>query len=472
MSAERSVGVTGVAGYVPRYRLSGKTVAQVWGGASGAERAVANYDEDALTMACEAALGALSGRDTSRVGACFFASTSAPYIEKSNATVLAAVADLPAPILTADLFGSLRAGTTALRLALDSVRAGSVAEALVAAADLRPVEPGGELELLVGDGAGAALVGGEGVLAAFVDAFAVSHEFTDFWRNDGDRYVKWLSDPTFVRAHGLDRHIAEAVEGLLQRTGRKRQDIGKLVLYGPDARTHAALVRMLRLESAMPAEPVIPRVGSTGTAACLLGLAAALEELQPRQQMLVVSYGNGAEALLFEATEAVRDFRPARPIARQLGAGRPLVHYGKFLRFRRHVATEVVKSFSSVPTLVREERQNLRLYGQRCEDCGAVSYPRRHLCWKCSSDRLVDYRLARRGKIFTFTRDHLVPSPDPPTIMAAADLEGGGRFYAQVTDVDPATVEVDMPVELTFRRLHEGEEYVNYFWKLRPALAP
>lgn len=72
--------------------------------------------------------------------------------------------------------------------------------------------------------------------------------------------------------------------------------------------------------------------------------------------------------------------------------------------------------------------------------------------------------------MFTFTRDHLVPSPDPPTIMAAADLDGGGRFYAQVTDADPSAVEVGTPVELTFRRLHEGEDCVNYFWKLRPLL--
>lgn len=466
--ADQNVGLSSVAGYVPRYRLSSTGVAQVWGGGGSGERAVANYDEDALTMACQATLDALGGRDTSKIGACFFASTSAPYVEKSNATLLATVADLPVRVLTADLSGSLRAGTTALRLALDAVRARSVTEALVAAADLRPVEPGGELELQVGDGAGAALVGNEDLLATFIDAFAVSHEFTDVWRNDGDRYVQSLPDQTFVRAHGLDKHIAEAVEGILQRTGRKREDIAKLVLYAPDARTHAALVRLLRLESALPREAVIGRAGSTGTAACLLGLAAALEEAEPHQQLLVVSYGNGAEALLFETTEAVRAFRPVRPVARQLAAGRPLAHYGKFLRFRRHVTTEVVKSFSSVPTLVREERQNVRLYGQRCGQCGAISYPRRHLCWQCSSDRLVDHRLARRGRVFTFTRDHLVPSPDPPTIMAAADLEGGGRFYAQVTDVDPAAVVVDLPVELTFRRLHEGEDYVNYFWKLRP----
>src|SRR5438034_9846446 len=156
--AEPTIGLVGVGGCVPRYRLSGKALAQVWGGGASGERAVANYDEDALTMATEAALDAMAGRESSRVGACFFASTSAPYVEKSNATLLATVVDLPIAVLTADITGSLRSGTTALRLALDAVAAGSVREALVAAGDMRPVAPGGELEPLLGDGAGAAVV--------------------------------------------------------------------------------------------------------------------------------------------------------------------------------------------------------------------------------------------------------------------------------------------------------------------------
>jgi 3-hydroxy-3-methylglutaryl CoA synthase len=463
------IGLTSVGGYVPRYRLTGTLLAQVWG-SGGGERAVANYDEDALTMGCETALDVLGGRDGSRVGACFFASTSAPYVEKSTATLLASVADLPAEVLTADLSGSLRCGTTALRLALDAVRAGSASQALVVASDMRPVAPGSELEALLGDGAGAALVGSEDVIASFEGAFTASHEFTDVWRRDGDRYVQSLPDMTFVKSYGLDKHIPEAIDGLLKKTGRKKEDIGKLVLYGPDARLHAALARQLRFpEAATPKEPVIARAGNTGAASCLLGLAAALEGARPHDQILVVGYGNGAEALLFEATEAVAAYRPARPIAAQLAAGVPLAHYGKFLRFRRHVETEVIRAFSSVPTMVREERQNFRLYGQKCLDCGAVSYPRRHLCWKCSSSKLADHKISRHGRVFTFTKDHLVPNPDPPTVMVSADLDGGGRFFAQLTDCDPATVDFEMPVELTFRRIHEGEDYVNYFWKFRPA---
>jgi len=53
--------------------------------------------------------------------------------------------------------------------------------------------------------------------------------------------------------------------------------------------------------------------------------------------------------------------------------------------------------------------------------------------------------------------------------MISADLEGGGRFYGQLTDCDPATVGFDMPVELCFRRIHEGEGFISYFWKFRPA---
>jgi 3-hydroxy-3-methylglutaryl CoA synthase len=463
------LGILGIGAYIPRYRLSGKTTGQVWGGGGGGERAVANYDEDSLTMAAEAALNALDGTDPARIGACLFASTTPPYVEKSNATLLATVADFGDEILTADVGGSLRCGTTALRIALDLVKAGTASQALVAAADIRLVAPGTELETLLGDGAAAVLVGDGEVIATFEGAYTVSREFTDVWRNQGDRYLQ-MGDTTFIRAYGLDKHLPEAVDGLLAKLGLKRQDIAKVAYYGPDFRVHAALARQLKFpETAMLREPVIGKAGNTGSASPLLGLASALEEARPGDRILVVSYGSGAEALCFQATELIEKVSWQRGVSAQLALDRPLAHYGKFLLFRRHVETEVIKAFSSLPTMVREERQNLRLYGQKCQECGAISYPRRHLCWKCSSRNLADYKLGRRGKVFTFTKDHLVPNPDPPTIMVSADLDGGGRFYGQLTDCDPAKVTFEMPVELCLRRIHEGEELVNYFWKFRPA---
>ena len=215
-------------------------------------------------------------------------------------------------------------------------------------------------------------------------------------------------------------------------------------MYAPDVRLAPAILRSLGLgEGVLPRIPLLAEIGNTGVASPLLALAACLEEAEPGDRILLVGYGSGADALLFEATGRVRDLDRTRGVAAQVAAGRPLRHYGKFLRFRRLVETEPVRAFTGLPVMEREERQDLRLYGQRCAACGAVQYPRRHVCWQCSGKELPDHRLSRRGRVFTFTKDHLVPSPDPPTVMVAADLEGGGRFYTQLTDGDPDLVTFD-----------------------------
>jgi hydroxymethylglutaryl-CoA synthase len=466
-----ATGITGFGVHVPRYRLSAQTLASVWGGGGGGERAVANHDEDSLTMAVEASLAALGPRDGVNLGGVMLASTTPPYAEKSSAAVLAAVVDAPRDLFVADLGGSLRAGTTGLRLAMDAVRAGSAREVLVAAADIRSAPPGGDLEPFLGDGAAAVLVGqGERVLARFEGAYSLTREFSDVWRKADARYPE-QGDPTFVRSYGYEKLIPEAVHSLLAQLGLKPQEIAKVACYAPDARLAPGILRSLKFpDSTSLRMPLLAAVGNTGTASPLLALAAALEEAQPGERVLVVGYGAGADALLFQVTEQMEKWDRSRGVTAQLRAGRPLSHYGKFLQFRRLVDSEVIKAFTGLPVMQREERQDLRLYGQKCTACGAVQYPRRHVCWQCSAKAFTEYRLSRRGRVFTFTRDHLVPTPDPPTVMVAADLEGGGRFYTQMTDCDPATVTFEMPVELTFRRFHEGGELVNYFWKFRPLL--
>lgn len=468
---QRAIGIVSLGAYVPRYRLSGKTLAAAWGGSvRGGERAVANFDEDSLTMAVEAALSALEGRDSGRVEACYLASTTPPYAEKSSAALLAAAADLRKEVGVADLGGSLRAGTAALRLALDAVRSGSAREALVAAADMRSVAPGTELEPLLGDGAAAFLVGEEDVIATFEAAYTMTQEFTDVWRRENDRYLT-MGDLPFIRAYGYERFIPEAIDGLLAKTKLTRHDIAHVAVYAPDLRTAQAMQKTLGFPAeAFSHEELLAKVGNTGTAAPLLALARALEGAKPGDRILVVGYGSGAEALLFQATGEIERRAFTRGVTPWLGTGRPLTHYGRFLQFRGHVKTEEIKAYTALPIQMREERETLRLYGQRCLDCGAVQYPVRHVCWKCSSRRFAEQKLSRRGKVFTFTKDHLVPSPDPPTIMVAADLEGGGRFYTQLTDCDPETVTFEMPVELALRRFHEGDDLAHYFWKFRPVV--
>jgi hydroxymethylglutaryl-CoA synthase len=51
------------------------------------------------------------------------------------------------------------------------------------------------------------------------------------------------------------------------------------------------------------------------------------------------------------------------------------------------------------------------------------------------------------------------------------DLDGGGRVLLEMTDGDPSTVRIGVPVELTFRRIHDGAGFANYYWKARPPRA-
>src|SRR5262245_52364215 len=161
------VGVTRIATYFPRRRLDRALIGKAWGARVPAgTRTVAGIDEDALTMAVDAVL-ALDG-DPAAYDALYFASTSSPYLEKQVASVIATAADLRRDVAVADFGGSVRAGLAALRVALDGVRAGALRVALVAAADARLAEPESELEPLLGDGAAAVAVGGEGVIAELV----------------------------------------------------------------------------------------------------------------------------------------------------------------------------------------------------------------------------------------------------------------------------------------------------------------
>ena len=44
-------GITACGAYIPIYRLSREDIARVWGGGGGGgEKAVANFDEDSITM--------------------------------------------------------------------------------------------------------------------------------------------------------------------------------------------------------------------------------------------------------------------------------------------------------------------------------------------------------------------------------------------------------------------------------------
>ena len=158
-------GIISYGAYVPYLRLPLAAIAGGKRTEGGPEKAVANYDEDSLTMAVAAAVDCLRGHDRASVDGVIFASTSFAFKEKQGATIVAKALDLRRDVLTADVGDSLRAGTGALRAALDAVRAGSARRVLVVVGDVRMASPRSALEANLGDAAAAFLVGADGAAA-------------------------------------------------------------------------------------------------------------------------------------------------------------------------------------------------------------------------------------------------------------------------------------------------------------------
>src|SRR6185295_19895964 len=99
------VGITSHGAYIPMLRLPFGAIGGGGRKASGGsgEKAVANFDEDCVTMAVAAAVNCLEGVDRASVDGVLFASTSYAYKEKQAASTVAKALDLRRDVLTADL---------------------------------------------------------------------------------------------------------------------------------------------------------------------------------------------------------------------------------------------------------------------------------------------------------------------------------------------------------------------------------
>jgi 3-hydroxy-3-methylglutaryl CoA synthase len=467
-------GIVSYGAYVPIYRLSRETINQVWGGIGKGEKAVANVDEDSLTMGVEAARDCLKGRDKGSVGALYFASTTFPFKEKQSASIMAAALDLSEGIVTADIGSSLRGGTIALRMALDAVKAGSASNVLVVVSDCRPAYPNSGYEPILGDGAAAFLVGREGTVAEVEAGCCITSEFIDNWRLEYDRGVKSWED-RFIREEGYRPYIQKALATLLKASDLEITDFSKVIFPVIDERDLRSMARALSLELGQIQEPFLNTVGNTGAALVPMMLVGALEEAKAGDKILLANYGDGADASILRVTKGIEKLKDRMGLKKHINSKMALDNYGKYIKFRNLMEFE--PSFEAPPRAAltntwRERMCVYRFHGYKCNNCGKVQYPRQKYCMYCRADEkeLTEVPLAdKRGMLVTFSIDERAPVTDPPNVLAAVNLEGGGRFFSQMTDRDTTKLKLGMPMELTFRRIHDGLGVHNYFWKCKPA---
>ncbi|MDD5748712.1 MAG: zinc ribbon domain-containing protein [Actinomycetota bacterium] len=462
-------GIVAYGAYIPKLRLERKQIAESWGtpGAPG-EIAVGNFDEDSITMAVEAGRDCLLD-EPDGVGGLYFASTSAPYAEKSCSTIVASVLDLQPDALVADFGTTLSAGANALVAAVAAVDDGLAESVLVTCAECRVPEPKTSDEQTLGDGAGALLVGKKDVIADIKGLHTAYDEILGSWRTAEEKRIHDFN-PRFYAAKGYIPAMVASIKSSLEKFGVGESEISKFIYGAPDLRSHGQVAKSIGVKDpSRIQDPLFAFVGGLGSAQPLAMLAAALEDASPGETFLLVGWGDAYNVMLLEVTDGIKSLKPRRGVKGHVESKQGLGSYAKYLRLKELLEVDVDAGSSSPIQTWRDRKAIYPLYGKKCNKCGEVYFPPRRVCPYCKNygDNL-DWRLKRKGKLWNFIHDYLYQSEESPTTLTITDLEGGGRIFLQMTDRIVDEVEVGMDVELTFRKINEAGHFYNYYWKTRP----
>ncbi|OYT55768.1 MAG: hypothetical protein B6U77_01040 [Candidatus Hecatellales archaeon ex4484_218] len=475
------VNVLAYGAYIPVWRLSRDEISKASSVPSaGGEKAVASWDEDSLSMAVEAGIDCLTGVNPKEVDGLFFASTSPPFREKNASSIIASALDLRKDVTTADFTNTTKAGTAALKAAVDAVKAGSAKKILVVAGECMVATPSSDLEQLYGDAAAALLVGEDEGIAKISDFFSVVEPIPGPWKRSMDVFPQRFESKLDLR-YGFIKNTVEAMQGLLKKHGLSIKDFSKLTFNAPDPRGYFEIAGRMGADPKQIQDPMFKNVGLTGAVHPLFLLVAALEKAQSEEKILCAGYGDGCDAFYVETTNKIEDLKGSRRATSiYLKSKRMLPTYEEYLDFKRlREKAQPERPRASVVTYWRDEKMLLPLYGRKCGKCGAITYPIERCCFICGEkDNYEEVKIARKGKVYTFTFDYLYgpgfaygeSAALNPSIRVVADMEDGCRLFLELSDCkpDPKEVYIDMPIELTFRFMCERSNFRFYSWRGRP----
>ena len=477
------VGIISFGAYLPRRRLQRQTVyqANAWfaaglKGLSEGERAIANWDEDPITMAVEAARDTLTGVERSTVSAIILASTTPPYLDRLNAGLVKEALTLADATAALDVTGSQRSATSALTQSL-KVAGSDGAPQLVLASELRKARPASEAELTNGDGAAGLLVGsGDAVVARLIGTHSVTFDFVDHYRTP-DMAFDYGWESRWIRDEGYAGILAGALVGGLAKLGIDGSAVNRLIVPVAARGVPEMLARRAGIPAAAVADTLSRHVGDTGAAHPILMLCHVLETAKPGDLVVVTSFGQGADVLVFEVTDAIAALPARRGVSGSIARGVADTNYLRYLFHRglldleRGMRAEADQK-QPATTLWRSRKAVLGLVGGRCTKTGTIQFPRTEIAVDSNAaHEQEDYPLAeRRAKILTFTADSLTYSAAPPSYYGMIDFEGGGRMLTEFADLEAQDIEVGREVEMMFRikGIDDRRDFTKYFWKAVP----
>lgn len=473
--ANRSIQSTGA--YLPLLRFERKAArAELsWAGLGGngkGRRAVAGWDEDALTQAVEAAREALAPAQGT-VARVVFASTSAAFSDRSQSVLLSEALNLPRDAETVDLANCRRSAVSALLRALR----GPEGVELIAAGEKRATQPGSAANLSWGDGAGAVVVGDGPGIARLLGAGRVNLDLLDSYTSVA-RGLPYAAEERFTRDVMLSEALIPAAKAALAEAGLRTEDVALAVVPEPVSGLYAAAARKLGLTAPNLIDRLGAEAGELGTAAPLFGLALALEQAEPGQIVLLAGCGNGCDVLLLEVTGNT-DRRPAH---QALAEGAALTSYSRLLSLTGGIDLDwgpraEVNQKVSASVLARHGREMHGFVGGR-DQGGNVQFPKTPMPVNPGLDEPGAYQEVilrdEPARVVSITADRLNFTPDPPFHFGLVQFENGARVVMEHCDIEGGAQQVGAPLRMRFRikAIDRQRQFRSYFWKAAPLARP
>lgn len=341
------VGIVSYSTYIPKYRIRIADIASAWKkdveevvrSLGLTDKSVPGFDEDAATIAIEAAMESLAsyGGKASDIDVLFVGSESHPYAVNPTSTIVGELLGVGHEYLAADMEFACKAGTAAMQAIAGLVSAGHAGLGMAIGTDTAQGKPHDFLEYTAAAGGAAFLIGSERIAARLLADTSYSSDTPDFWRRDGMRYPshagRFTGEPAYYS------HVMGAASRLLEMTKTKPADYEYCIFHSPNGKFPREVARRLGFTSAQLAPSLlVDHIGNAYSATTMLGLAAVLDIAKPDQKIFMVSYGSGAgsDAFVWETTAELIRLQNIKAKAKQRvmdQVGRKIyVDYVQFLK--------------------------------------------------------------------------------------------------------------------------------------------
>lgn len=347
MKFNNKVGIVSFGAYIPLRRIKVADIASQWGknelgivkGLGIIEKSVPAADEDAITLAVEAASTVLLKLPVSEIGAIYTGSESHPYAVKSSSAIIGEALGIPNNYTAADLEFACKAGTAAIQMSAGLISSGTIKYALAIGADTAQSRPGDALEYSAAASAAAFLLGGDKkeIIAELIYSCSFTSDTPDFWRREYEHYPvhagRFTGEPAYFK------HIIGAVKLILEESKMKIEEFDHVVLHMPNAVFPKKVAQSLGVDQKqMEHGFIVTEIGNTYSACSITGLVDVLDNAEAGDKILLCSYGSGSgsDAFVFKVTENIKKLKKIETVEEQIKRKR-YVSYGEYLKLMKKI---------------------------------------------------------------------------------------------------------------------------------------